>query len=280
MIKNKEALADRLKGIKINGEDITLEKLVASFTDDKAEVEVQAEPFHLLNEAQLSELKTTLKKDGYEEGKLAGGEMFARKLKQSFGLNGDDYPGKDLDSVTKILKDKVLADAKIEPEKKVKELSDSLQSLQQTLQSKESEFNSLLTQKDQTIKTIKTEAYLLTAFPKVDGYKPNHILAAFKSDGYGVDFDDNNQPIPVHNGKVLKDQYEKPVELNKVVTEWLTSSGFQQQQTPGRGAGNNYSATGSQFKTENDLFKHMEQNKIDPTSPQGKEMIDKFYGQK
>ena len=278
MIKNKEVLAERLRGIKVNGEDITLEKLSAYLTDDKTEVELAAEPLHILDETRLNELKTTLKKDGYEEGKTAGSEMTVKELKKKWGIEKE---GKSIDSLFGYVNEKVLSDAKIEPEKKVKELSDSLANLQQTLQQKESEWSGLIQQKDQTIKSIKSEAILLQSIPKVEGYKTNHLLAAFKSDGFGIDIDENNNVVPVLNGKPLKDQYEKPLPLDKVFSDWMTNSGFTVAQGGGgRGAGNAFPQSGSQFKTESDMFKHMEQNKIDPTSPQGKEMIDKFYADK
>lgn len=278
MIKNKEVLAERLKGIKVNGEDITLEKLSAYLTDDKTEVELAAEPLHILDDTKLNELKTTLKKDGYEEGKTAGSEMTVKELKKKWGIEKE---GKSIDSLFGYVNEKVLSDAKIEPEKKVKELSDSLANLQQTLQQKESEWSGLIQQKDQTIKSIKSEAILLQSIPKVEGYKTNHLLAAFKSDGFGIDIDENNNVVPVLNGKPLKDQYEKPLPLDKVFSDWMTNSGFTVAQGGGgRGAGNAFPQSGSQFKTESDMFKHMEQNKIDPTSPQGKEMIDKFYADK
>lgn len=279
MIKNKEILAERLKGIKVNGEDITLEKLSAYLTDDKTEVELAAETLHILNDTQLNELKTTVNKTGYEQGKLVGSEMQMKRLKEITGLEIEGY--KDPEKFMSSFKDKVLADAKIEPEKKVKELSESLATLQQTLQQKESEWNGLIQQKDQTIKSIKSEAILLQSMPKVEGYKTNHLLAAFRSDGFGIDIDENNNVVPVLNGKPLKDQYEKPLPLDKVFSDWMTNSGFTAAPGGGgRGAGNAFPQSGSQFKTESDMFKHMEQNKIDPTSPQGKEMIDKFYADK
>ena len=125
MIKNINALADRLKGVKVGEEELTPEKLLTIIKDEK-EIELTIAPVHLLGETELTELKTTVKKDGYNEGSKAGSEMFAKELKKAFGLNGDEYPGKDIETVKTILNNKVLADAKIEPEKKVKELTESL----------------------------------------------------------------------------------------------------------------------------------------------------------
>ena len=65
------------------------------------------------------------------------------------------------------------------------------------------------------------------------------------------------------NGKPLKDQYEKPLPLDKVFSDWMTNSGFTAAKGGGgRGAGNAFPQSGSQFKTESDMFKYMEQNKI------------------
>ena len=43
----------------------------------------------------------------------------------------------------------------------------------------------------------------------------------------------------------------------------------------GRGAGNAYKGS-SEFKTINDVMKHMKENNIDPTKPEGLEIIRKF----
>lgn len=272
MIKNIDTLADRLKGVKVGGEDLTPEKLVSLLKDEK-EVEVTVNPIHLLDETQLSELKNTVKKEGYTEGTKAGSEMFAKKLKESFGLNGDEHPGKDLDSVTKILKDKVLADAKIEPEKKVKELSESLQTLQGKY---ESDLNGYKSQVDSLAKTLKQkdiDFYIQSNMPQLNGIKPNHALLIYKAERQ-FDTDEQGNLTILKGGKPLKDNMEKPIDFQTDFTTFAKTNNW--IGTDGRGGGNSYGNGSSEFKTVNDLMRHMEQQKIDPESSEGKDMIKKF----
>lgn len=276
MIKNLETLADRLKGIKLGGEEITPEKLIAALKDEK-EFEIETIKVNLFSDEQIIELKNNTQKTGYSEGVKAGEEMFAKNLKRAYGLSGEEYPGKDIDSIKKIIDSKVLADAKIEPEKKVKELSESLSQLQNKYQSDINDWTSKYSQKENEIKAIKGETVLMQAMPKVDGYKVNHLLAAFKSDGYGIQFDeDNNKVIPTLNGKPVKDAVENYESLDKVINTWLPTTGFLKSSS-GRGGGNEGGGNFSEFKTDADVFKYMEKNNINPDSSQGKEILEKFF---
>lgn len=271
MIKNLTNLADRLKGIKANGEDLTPEKLIELMKDEK-EVELTINPFHMLDETQLTELKTNIKKEGYEEGKTAGSEIFAKGLKTAFGLTGDQYPGKDVDSLKKIINEKILADAKIEPEKKVKELTDSLQGLQSKYEQTELTYKSEVDNLKKNIEQRDIDFYLQSNIPQLNGIKPNHALLVYKSERQ-LKRDENGNLQILMGGKVLKDNLERPVDFSTDFTSFAKQNGWIGE--PGRGGGNAYGGSG-EFKTIEELMKHMEKNKINPDSAQGLEMINKF----
>lgn len=278
MIKNFDSLADRLKGIKLGGEDVTPEKLIAALKDEK-EYEIEAGKVHLFTDEQVLELKTNTQKTGYSDGVKAGEEMFAKNLKRAYGLSGEEYPGKDIDSIKKIIDSKVLADAKIEPEKKVKELSESLSQLQNKYQSDINDWTSKYSQKENEVKAIKGKTRLMQAMPKVEGYKVNHLLAAFESDGYGIQFDDDGKEIPTLNGKPVKDAVENYESIDNVVNNWLSTTGFVKQSS-GRGGSNEPGGNFSEFKTDADVFRYMEKNNINPDSTQGKEILEKYFSGK
>jgi len=272
MIKNYSLLADRLKGIKLGGEELTPEKLIEAVKAEN-ELEVEVSKMNLFTDEQVEMLGGNKKKEGYEEGKLAGSEMTVKDLKKRFGIEKE---GKTADLLYNHIIEKILFDAKIEPEKKVKELQESLTSLQNKYQSDSEQWKSTIEQKDNEVKAIKTETLLLQSLPKVEGYKTNHILAAFKSDGYGVLVDEQNKVIPTLNDKPIKDAVENPEDLSKVINSWLSTSGYVKG-SEGRGGSNDNGGSFSEFKTLSDVMKYMEKNKINPTERQGEEILKKFY---
>ena len=273
MIKNFETLADRLKGIKIGGEDITPEKLIEAIKGEN-EIELSVSKVNLFTDEQLNDLQNNVKKSGYEEGKTAGTEMTIKELKKKWNIEKE---GKSIESLYGYVNEKVLNDAKLPLDEKVKELNTSLTSLQQKYQSDTETWQKQLSQKDGEIKSIKNEYFLGSIMPKLDGYKTNHLIAAFKSDGYSLQYDEEkNMPYITLNGNAIKDPVQNYETPDKVLNSWLQSTGFGKQ-SQGRGGGNEGGGAFSEFKTEQDMFKYLQNNKIDPSSKQGEEIINKFF---
>jgi hypothetical protein len=75
-------------------------------------------------------------------------------------------------------------------------------------------------------------------------------------------------------GKVLKDNLEKPLNHQDVFNDFLKENNW--LNIDGRGGGNGHGQMSGEFKTINDVFKHLEKNNIDPGSSEGKRLIDKF----
>ena len=104
---------------------VKIETLKEALTSDN-EVEVSYKSGMLLDDTQLTSLKSTVKKEGYNEGKVAGVEIRAKEIKEKFNI---DIEGKDFDKIFTTYGENVLKDAKIEPDKKLKEVNDSLANL-------------------------------------------------------------------------------------------------------------------------------------------------------
>jgi len=109
--------------------------------------------------------------------------------------------------------------------------------------------------------------------PQLNSIKPAHALLIYKAERQ-FDTDESGNLLILKGGKPLKDNMEKPIDFTSDFTEFAKANNW--IGSNGRGNGNEYSGTGSQFKTMNDVMKHMETQKIDPTSDQGLEMIKKF----
>lgn len=269
MIKNIDVLADRLKGVKVGEENLTPEKLIALLKDEK-EVELAVTPVHLLDETQLTELKTNIGKEKYEEGKTAGSEMFAKDLKKKFGIEKE---GKSLDVVSSYLTEKLQAEASKEPNQKITELTESLSALQKKYETDVTGFNETIIGLKKNIEQRDIDFYMQSNMPQLNGILPKHALTVYKSERQFAKDEAGNLNILV-GGKVLKDNLEKPVDFATDFTNFAKQYGWTGE--AGRGGGNTYGSSSNEFKTMNDLMKHMKDNKIDPTKPEGLEMIKNF----
>lgn len=267
MIKNFDKLAERLAGIKINGKDITQESLKEAF---EKETELEITPVHIFSDAQLTELKENTKREGYGEGKIAGSEMYAKDLKKLAGIEGTE--GKTHDVVFKNISAKLAADLNIEPNKKAKELTDSLEQLQKR-------YNDDLAKKDSEIKSMndrilneEINQQVKSVLSGVKAIKPEYAVLIARQK-YGFEFDESKNLLITEKGKVIKDKMEKPRPYNEVLSEFAISEKW--METDGRG-GDNSNGGQSGFKTKNELFKYMEDKKIDPVSKEGIHLLDDF----
>lgn len=262
-IKNLDVIA------RLIGKDVNELKDIIS---KQEEIEIEIPQGSFISELDLNSLKTTLKQEGYKEGKTAGSEMTIKEIKRITGL---EFEGKDHETLVKKLQEKVLTEAKIEPEKKVKELSTSLESLQQKYQADITAKEAELSNMKGILKNKEIDGLLMKHVPgNLNAIKPDQALLLFKND-YKVDIDENNNLVVMKDGKVLKDQLEKPIPVQNVMNEYITSQGWTGSRG-GQGGSDKGGAGSSEFKTINDLFKHMEKSGIDPTSNDGMALIDKF----
>lgn len=273
MIKNADALQGILKGVKIGEEELTPSKLIDLITAQEEHEITVDENIHVLSNEQFEHVKKEAQGAGYKEGKTAGEEMFAKTIKQSLGI---DAPGKDVETVLTLSKEKILGEAKIPEKEKVTSLTKDIETLRQTLQQKESEFTQKLTEKDQAITRFKEDTFLSSSFPEVKGFKKKHLITAFKSDGFGVAFDDQGNMLPAKNGEIIKNQYLESPNFEKVFGDWLTENGYNPQHSGGSNgsSGGSSGASGTEkFADRGEAYKHMKENSIDPLSEEGQKLL-------
>lgn len=249
---------------------MNIEQLKAALTSDE-EVEITLKSGILLDDEQLEGIKNSKKSEGYNEGKIAGVEIKAKEVKEKFGI---EVEGKDFDKIFETYGAKVLETAKIEPTKKVQELTTSISNLQKQYETdiadREKRIASLEGEKNE----IKSINELATKVPNgLKGIKNDQFITLVRTE-YDFKFDDNgNQVVLDKQGNVLKDKLEKPIPVSDVLTEYATKN--QWYGADGRGGQSDSGSTGT-FETMNDVYKHMETNKIDPMSAEGKKLIETF----
>ncbi len=249
---------------------MNIETLKEALTSDK-EVEISYKSGTFLDDESLTSLKSSVKSEGYNEGKVAGVEIEAKRIKESKGI---EIEGKDFDKIFDAFESSVLTNAKIEPTKKVKELSDSLEKLQNQYNTDIGLKDGIITEKENTIKSIKSSNDLMHEIP--DGLKglSNPQFATLAKSEFSFEYNDAGIFIAKDKGgNVVKDKLEKPIPVKDVLTDFATQNSW--FGANGRG-GNDDTGSTSGFKTMHDVMRHMEENKISPTSPEGEKLQKQF----
>jgi len=268
-IKNLNKLADRLKGVKIEGQEITAEKLQELITSEN-EVEVEVDPVHVLNEQEKQTLETNVGKDKYEEGKNAGSEMTIKQIKQNEGL---EFEGKTPEKLLENLRSKIESEAKKQPNQQVEEWKQSYNQLKQTYEQEKSQLSQQLNQLQSEKQDMLITQKIKNGFGQLNNIKPDHAALIAKST-YNFDFDENGNVMVKQGNKTLKDHLGQPRDYTEVLNELAKSEGWLEKQ--GRGGKNDTGGSGGSFKTKADLYRYMEKEGIEPDSEQGQEMLGKF----
>jgi len=289
MIDNLNILADRLRGIQVNGKDITVEDLKSYISsDEKVEVK-SASRINLLTDAEIEEMKSTVgtgsKNQGYVDGMKAGAEQLVKAIRTEEGL---EFEGKlkftddakiDFNATAKHIaepfKRKILTDANIEPEKKISDLEKSLKRVQDTYEGEKLTWEQKQKDFDQEKKKLKQNYFLETSMPDVEILKKKQLVRLFQDDGYSVDFDENDNPIPVRFGKPVKNNVEKLIPIETVFAEFIERNNWSKKPA-GKGGKDDKPDPTPEFKTKNEVFAYLEKHpEIKLDSDEAQNMIKK-----
>lgn len=285
MIKNLNNLADRLKGIQFNGKDLTAEELKTLITSEN-EVEISVPKVNVLTDTELESVKTTVasgnKDTGYVEGMKAGTEQLVKAIRNAKGLEFEgkikyDASGKiDYNATALHIAEhydaKVLADAKIEPEKRIKELETSLQKVQKTYDEEKLSWDLKNKDYEGKIKSLNQDFFLQTNLPQVEGLNKKQLAVLIKTDGYNVEFDENGIGYPVQFGKRIVDKMEKPIPFDTFALDYVEKNGWSKKPI-GKGGLDQIPEPPTKFKDKNEMFSYLEKNKIDIESSKGQDII-------
>jgi hypothetical protein len=261
MIENINELAKFVKG----GADV-LQKAIES--EEKVSIEFIEGSF--VSDNELETMKESIKGEYKREFNAVGYDHAVKDFKKDFGI---DIEGKDRKAIVDAVKKNILDEAKIEPSKKINELEASLSNLQATydndISAKDNEINSYRGK----IKDISIMSELQRNTPEVKGLSANQFATLARTE-FQFDFDDNNTLIAKKNGQPIKDKMERNIPVKDILTDYATQNGW--FGSPGRGGDHQSGSGSSEFKTINDVYKHMEQNRIDPMSPEGEKLLNEF----
>lgn len=187
----------------------------------------------------------TLKNNEYKAGKEKGTEMLIKDTKEKLGL---DFQGKTLDGLLDAHGKKVLADAKIEPEKKVTELTEKIANLQKTVTEQETK----LAEKDNEVSTVKLNTSLYKEVPGNLPLEADEVITLMKAKGYDFKMVDG-KTVAFKDGKELQDKLSNAMPVKDVIGSFLTEKklvgeGGSGGGTGGRGGGDKGGGSGKASK--------------------------------
>jgi hypothetical protein len=257
MIKNIEDLAKFVKG----GAEV-LQKAI----NEKDEFNLEFVDGRLVTDKEIEDLKETLKKDIRNDETKIQYDFAIKDLKKVFGI---EFEGKDRNKFAEAVKEKY---STTKPDEKYNELQISFTNLQKRYESDLNLKDSEIETYKKNLKNVSIVSELQKNAPEIKGLNVNQFMTLARSE-FEFDFDENNGLIAKKAGQPIKDKMERTIPVKDILTDFAAQNGW--FTTEGRGGGNQ-SGNKSEFKTINDVWRHMEQNKIDPISPEGVKLIESF----
>lgn len=236
---------------------------VAKFEADlKSDNEVALEVPALYTE----EDKTRFGENRFNEGKKAASEILVKDLKVKHGL---EFEGKTVEGFIEKFTEKVIADAKIAPDEKVKKLENENKELKSKVQeateqvtAKEKEFADRLFQ-------VETKTQILSHIPEKT-IIPRDDLAVLFMNSHRVAKEDDR--VIVYKGtEPLKDNVLNPIPLKDVVSQFAEKYIDKNGMGGGDGGGG---ATGK-FTKMSQFMDHCKKNNIEPMGQAGQDLLSK-----
>jgi hypothetical protein len=235
------------------------------------EVEIEVPTGLFIPETEKEAFVTRLKKEGYNEGKVAGVEMEVKRLKEQFGIQKE---GKSIDVLLDGFKEKITTEIKTPTDEKVKTLTSQMEELRKTYTTDLTHRDGEIQKLQQQLKDNQVNSTLRSHVPEgLKGLNPDQFLHVTKLE-YQFDVDDSGQLVAKKGNEIVTDKLQKPRPVREILTEYAVSNGWIAKE--GRAGGNEPGGSSTTFKTMHEVQKHMHINGIDPMSSEGQRLVKEF----
>lgn len=228
--------------IKINGTEVIVPETQVTEAVTKGELEIKADTLKVMPVADYETLTANLKNDEYNKGKIAGVEMSVKEQREALGLQ---FEGKTIPNLLDAFKGKIMAEAKIEPNKAIEDLQKDKEKLQATISDWQTKYTGLentYQQKDQEVLKFNS---LVLALPNDGLILPKDRVAKnikfdLEEKGYQVDIE-NGKTIFKQNGEIVKDSLMNPITADKFLPDFIKP--YISKPSGGAGGGDNNNIT-------------------------------------
>lgn len=233
--------------------------VVTKAIEDKIDVSIEGTYV-----VRTEEEEKSFEKNKYEEGRVVGEEKLIRTAKEKFGLN---FEGKSIDKFVEAIQTKTLADAKIEPEEKLKKIN-------QTLEEKEKALKLALEEKETLAKSFdgfKSETKInavLESFIPENVLLPREDIKLLLRNKMKFNTDEFGNVVALDEaGNIIKNPTTADALPVKNVIEdfFKTNQQYLKPIEGGRGKGSG-GGTGGEKQTIEEFMAEMEEKNIAPNS--------------
>lgn len=266
--------------IVINGKEIEVsnEDISKAIEEKKESIEVKAD-YAIRTADEDKQYSDNVRKEGLS----VGTEIGRKNIIKALGIEGEGLHKTDetaLDAITnwnKSTVQKELESAKIEPNKKVEELTKDLSTLQGTIKNLTTEKESVMNEFNTYKKTQTINSTISNLIPE-NTILPKSDMMTLISTKIKVDVDDNGRVYGVgSDGQPIKDSTTlEPLPIDKVVGNFFSENANYLKGSSG-GAGGSDSGAGGGKQSVDEFIKEMKDKGITPNSePFVKEMNERI----
>jgi hypothetical protein len=201
----------------------------------------------------------------FNDGKKAATEILVKDLKTKHNL---DFEGKSIDTLLDKFSEKVIADANIAPDEKVKKYKVENEELKGKLQTTLTEKENIKKEYEGKLFHVGITNEVLNHIPKNTTIPANDIADLFMN-RHRVTKEDNS--VVVYKGdQLLKDGLLNPIPLKDVVAQF--SEAYINKNGMG-GGDNSGGGTAGKFNTMSSFMDHLKKINVDSLSEQGLKLL-------
>jgi hypothetical protein len=264
-----------MENIKVNigGVNLEMDKEIISKAVEKGELVINDNDLVIYKKDEFDELTKNIANDEYVKGRIDGVEIFGKQVKKEGGFDIEnpkvflnvkgnvDFEKTASEFISKI---KPIFETKlnIEPSKKITELQNDLEKIQNNYKQLEDEYVGFKTSIQQKDLQQKKDNSLLRYISKHELIvEPDIALIAVRNKyGVDIDFDDEGNEFLTERGKIVKNEKTlSPIKPDDYIASLITPL-IKKEAVTGRGSKDDY---GTKTETDYDKFvKEMEQNNI------------------
>lgn len=199
------------------------------------ETDITIPELNVFTTEELTKRDENKTRESYKQGKEAGVEMIIKDQREKLGL---DFEGKDIEKLLEAYEKKIKEDSKIEPNKKVEELSKIVENLKSNLATAENEKKELASKISEVSLTSTLKGYLPQN--RLDVLSDDEFISAVRRE-YSFVEEDGKLVVKKGNDIVRDAKTQDPLEPKDVISGYFSQRKWVKEEEPGkqgRGAGN------------------------------------------
>ncbi len=247
---------------------------LANGISQEKEVDLEIAVVKTFTDSEWESYEDRLDKDfkkKYDEGKETGEKQMIREMKTKVGL---EYEGRKPEDFIEKFKGKVLSDAKLDPDGRVKELEKDLKFIKETTLKEEQDKVSRLTKENSELKIDGKIGQYIKA---PDGLTQEDAkIIVMKNLDFSIDSE--GKEVVKKNGQILKDKTRNNVSFENAIIDFATERKWRTG-TEGRGGKDNPAGKGvglddpKKARKMSELNTYFEQKEINPMGEEARGII-------